>query len=58
MGKFEIFKGKDGQYYFHLKADNGQIVAASEGYTTKQGAQIGIAAIRRYASTAVTVDLA
>lgn len=34
MGKFEIFEGADGKFYFHLKAENGLIIAASQGYTT------------------------
>lgn len=57
MGKFEIFKGKNGQYYFRLKAANGEIIAFSEGYTTKQGAQNGIDAVKRTAPGAPTVDL-
>ena len=39
MGKFEIFEGVDGKYYFHLKAENGLIIAASQGYTTRQSAE-------------------
>lgn len=58
MGVFEIFKGSNGQYYFRLKAANGQIIAASEGYTTKHGAQNGIAAVKQVAPTAPTRDLA
>jgi len=57
MGKFEIFKGKNGAYYFHLKADNGEIIATSEGYVAKQSAQDGIAAVKRVASTAPIIDL-
>lgn len=57
MGKFEIFKGKDAQYYFRLKAENGEIIAGSEGYKTKQGAENGIAAVRRYAPAAKIEDL-
>jgi|GEM_PF-322096 len=57
MGKFEIFVGNDGQYYFHLKAENGLIIAASQGYTTKQSAQNGIEAIQRVASAAPVADM-
>lgn len=42
--KFEIFKTS--QYYFRLKASNGQIILASEGYTTKQNCQAGIASVK------------
>jgi len=57
MSKFEIFKGKNLQYYFRLKAANGEIVATSEGYISKQGAQNGINAVRRCASSATILDL-
>ncbi|MCA9801543.1 MAG: YegP family protein [Cyanobacteria bacterium HKST-UBA02] len=52
MGKFEIFEGVDGKYYFHLKAENGLIIAASQGYTTRQSAENGIEAIKRVAKDA------
>lgn len=45
-GRFETFAGKDGQYYFHLLAGNGQKVLASEGYATKAGAEAGIASVK------------
>lgn len=57
MGKFEIFKGVNGNYYFRLKAANGQIIATSEGYTTKQSAQDGITSVKQLAPTAPIVDL-
>lgn len=57
MSKFELFKGTNGQYYFRLKAENGEIIANSEGYTSKQGAQNGIAAVKRCAPIAPVVDL-
>ncbi len=43
---FEIFEGADGQYYFHLKAANGEIVLQSEGYVAKAGAINGIESVR------------
>lgn len=57
MSKFEIFKATNGQFYFRLKAENGEIISTSEGYTSKQGAQNGIAAVRRCAPVAKLVDL-
>ncbi len=57
IGKFEIFIGADGQFYFHLMAENGLIIAASQGYTTKQSAQNGIEAIMRVAPQSEVVDL-
>ena len=57
MGEFEIFVGTDGQFYFHLKAENGEIVISSQGYTTKQSAENGISAIKRLASQTEVFDL-
>lgn len=44
--RFETFRGLDGKYYFHLKANNGQIVLQSQGYTTKTGAANGVTSVR------------
>jgi len=46
-GKFEIFVGADGQYYFHLLAANGEKVLASQGYTSPDGVQGGIDTVKK-----------
>lgn len=46
MGKFEIFCDKAGEYRFRLKAGNGQIILASEGYTSKDGCENGIESVK------------
>jgi uncharacterized protein len=43
--KFEIFKDRADKFRFHLKAPNGEIIAASQGYETKANAEKGIEAI-------------
>ncbi|MBL9022360.1 MAG: YegP family protein [Myxococcales bacterium] len=43
---FNVFKGLDGKYYFNLKAANGEIVLASQAYTSKANAKKGVASIR------------
>ena len=55
--KFELFKDTAGQFRFHLKAANGEIIAASQGYTSKAAAQNGIDSIKANAATAPTTDL-
>lgn len=42
MGKFVIRKSTNGQYYFNLKAGNGETILTSEMYVSKSGAQNGI----------------
>jgi len=56
-GKFEVKKRKDGQFYFNLKAGNGEIVATSESYKQKASALKGIDSVRRNAPDAKVVDL-
>jgi|ERR1700752_873295 len=44
--KFQIFKGVDSQYYFHLKAVNGEIILQSEGYKVEYNCRAGVATVR------------
>lgn len=46
-GKFEIERSKDGQYYFHLKAGNGEKILASERYKAKASAENGIESVKK-----------
>lgn len=48
-GKFEITKAKDGDYHFHLKAENGQIILTSQMYKEKSSAERGIASVKKNA---------
>ena len=45
-----------GKFRFYLKAPNGEIVAASQGYETKANAEKGIEAIKTHAPGATVVD--
>ena len=57
-GKFEISKDKAGKYRFHLKAANGEIIAASQAYETKANGEKGIESVRKTAADSKVVDLA
>lgn len=50
MSKFTIFKGSNGNYYFNLKAGNGEKVLASEGYAYKSSCQNGINSVKENAT--------
>jgi uncharacterized protein YegP (UPF0339 family) len=54
--KFEIFLDRKKQYRFHLKASNGEIIAASEAYETKAACLKGITSIQKNAPTAQIID--
>ena len=47
MGKFVIKQAKNGEYYFNLKAANGEVIGTSEMYPTVKIAEAGIDAVRR-----------
>jgi uncharacterized protein YegP (UPF0339 family) len=45
---FDLFTGKDGQFYFNLEAANHEIVLSSEGYVAKSSALGGIDSVRAH----------
>ncbi len=47
--KFEVYVDKAGEFRFRLKATNGQVIAASEGYTAKAGCLNGIESVKKNA---------
>ncbi|OIQ17663.1 MAG: hypothetical protein BM557_08210 [Flavobacterium sp. MedPE-SWcel] len=47
MGKFVITKRKNDEFQFNLKAGNGQVILASEGYKAKASCENGIESVRR-----------
>ena len=50
--KFEMYQDKAGEYRFRLKAKNGEIIATSEGYTTKTACENGIESVKKNAPEA------
>ena len=49
MGKFVTKTAGNGEYYFNLLADNGQVILNSEGYTTTAARQSGIDSVKKNA---------
>jgi len=52
-GKYELYKSSNGEYRFRLKAGNGEVIATSEGYSTKASALGGIDSVKRNADSEV-----
>ncbi len=50
--KFEVYTDKAGEFRFRLKARNGEIIAASEGYTAKASCLNGVESVRKNAADA------
>jgi len=47
--KFELKKATNGEFYFTLKAANGQAILGSEQYKAKASAENGIASVKKNA---------
>lgn len=56
-GRFETFEGKDGRFYFHLLAGNGQKVLMSQGYATATAAVGGIGSVNVNGTEAASYEL-
>ncbi|MFC1910611.1 YegP family protein [Chloroflexota bacterium] len=55
--KFEIYKGKIGDFRWRLTHTNGQIIATSgEGYTTKVNAIHGLNSVKKNAPNSTIED--
>ncbi len=50
MATFELYMDRAGEHRFRLKANNGQIILSSEGYTTKASALNGIGSVKTNAT--------
>jgi len=58
MPKFEIYKDAAGKFRWRLKAPNGEIIAASEAYESKDSCKNGINSVKLNAPKAEIADLA
>jgi len=54
--KFEIFKGKGGDFRFRLKAANGKVICQGQGYKTKNACLKGVESIKTNAAGAAVVE--
>ena len=54
--KFEVYEDKAGEFRFRLKATNGQIIAASEGYKAKASCLNGVESVKKNAPEAEIVE--
>ncbi|MEV8376761.1 YegP family protein [Kribbella sp. NPDC056861] len=55
-GKFELYEDKSGGFRFRLKAGNGEVIAVSESYKTKDSALNGIESVKKNAGDAKVDD--
>jgi uncharacterized protein YegP (UPF0339 family) len=55
-GKFEVYQDKTGEFRFRLKASNGQVIATSQGYKSKESCLKGIESVRNNAPNADVLE--
>jgi uncharacterized protein YegP (UPF0339 family) len=55
-GKFVLKKGASGKFHFNLQAGNGQVIATSEAYESKESALKGIESVKTNAPGAPVDD--
>jgi uncharacterized protein len=55
--KFEVYKDAQGEFRFRLVASNGEIIAVSEGYSSKSACLDGIESVKKNAQDAKVVEL-
>lgn len=56
QAKFIIKRASNKDYYFILQATNGKTIVVSEMYKTKQGAEVGIAAVQANCNSCIIED--
>ncbi|MBP2146115.1 uncharacterized protein YegP (UPF0339 family) [Methanofollis sp. W23] len=56
-GKFEVYRDKGGEYRFRLKASNGQVIATSQGYKSRESCMKGIDSVRNNAPNAEIIEV-
>jgi uncharacterized protein YegP (UPF0339 family) len=54
--KFEWYKDKAGKFRFRLKAANGEVIAVSEGYNSKEACASGIESVKKNAPIAKIIE--
>lgn len=56
-GKFELFADAADKFRWRLKAGNGEVIAQSQAYASKDAAKKGIASVQSHAASAAIADL-
>jgi uncharacterized protein YegP (UPF0339 family) len=54
--KFEIFEDVGGAFRFRLKAKNGNIIVASQGYSSKSSCRAGVDSVKKFASNSSVIE--
>lgn len=52
LARYEVYEDKAGEYRFRLVGGNGEIVAVSEGYSTRADAERGVSTMKENAKEA------
>lgn len=56
-GKFEVYQDNGGKFRFRLKSSNGQVIASSQGYSSKKSCLNGIESVKKTSADAEIVEV-
>lgn len=54
--RFAVLQADSGEFYFNLRAGNGQVIGTSETYVSKSNAERGVAAVKRAVAQAIEAE--
>lgn len=55
--KYEIKRARNQEFYFNLKAPNGEVILTSETYKTRRGAKNGIESVSKHGPDCLRYDM-
>ena len=58
MAKFEIYRDASGEYRWRFRADNNEVVASGEGYSSRDDCEQAVQLIKEQAPQAEVTDAA
>lgn len=57
IARYAVYESANGEWYFVLKAANGEVIGVSEMYSSIAAVENGIDSVKRHAPAASTVNL-
>jgi hypothetical protein len=54
--RYEVFKGRNGKFYFRLKVQSGEIILSSQAYALRSSARRATGSVRNHASDAACYE--
>jgi uncharacterized protein len=56
VARFEIYRDESGEYRWRFRADNNEVLASGEGYSSREGCEHAVQLIKEQAPRAEVTD--